>query len=73
MNSKKELFELLKRADRGKNEYLIDLFRNIPEETAKQLIVTEVKKGDYILHAGMPCDMVFLQSNVWASRTRTKE
>ena len=35
MNSKKELFDLLKKADRGKNEYLTDLFRNLPEETAK--------------------------------------
>ena len=32
MNSKKELFDLLKKADRGKNEYLTDLFRNLPEE-----------------------------------------
>lgn len=59
MNSKKELFDLLKKADRGKNEYLTDLFRNLPEETAKQMIVTEVKKGAYILRAGMPCDMVY--------------
>ena len=63
MNSKKELFDLLKKTESGKKEYLTDLFRNLPEETAKQMIVTEVKKGDYILQAGMPCDTVYFILN----------
>ena len=40
-------------------EYFLKLFDKIPHQTVEHIVSTKVKKGDYILKAGEPCDAVF--------------
>lgn len=72
----KKLLDEDKTVPPERRAYLLEFFRYIPDETAKHILPAEVKKGQYVLKAGTPCDMVYflLKGNVtgeaYASRGR---
>ena len=49
-----------------RREYFLKLFDKVPHQTVEHIVSAKVKKGDYILKAGEPCDMVYflLKGNV---------
>ena len=60
MESKKQLLQLISKAEQCKQEYLNAFFKYIPEATAKEMVNTEVKKNECILIAGSPSDTVYI-------------
>ena len=60
MDSKEQVLALLSKTEDDRCRYLSDLFKYMPEAIAKELIYTEVKKGDYIVHAGNACENVYI-------------
>ena len=60
MESKEKVLELVSKTESERCRYLSDLFKYMPEAISKELIYMEVKKGDYLLTAGSPCDTVYI-------------
>lgn len=59
MKSKKQLMEYVYQAGGSRREYLLELFRYIPEAIAKEMVHTVVKKNDYVVLAGDSSEAVF--------------
>ncbi len=59
MESKKQLMEFVSRTGGSRREYLLALFRCMPEEAAKEMIYLSAKKNDFIVLAGEPNESVF--------------
>lgn len=59
MVSKRYLLELLSKTEPARQQYLGGLFKNLPEEVAKEIQYVEVEKGECLFLAGDPCDTVF--------------
>lgn len=66
MKSKEHLYEMISKMERDRGEYLKRLFKNMPEETAKEFTYIEVEKNKYLIQAGKPCETVYfiLKGNV---------
>ena len=60
MESKERLLEIIKKEGHGRFEYLNDLFRDMPETVAKEMIYTEVKKNEFLVSAGSRCATIFI-------------
>lgn len=60
MESKERLLEIIKKEGHGRFEYLNDLFRDMPETVAKEMIYTEVKKNEFLVSAGSRCETIFI-------------
>lgn len=60
MKSKKQLLEIIKREGGDRFHYLNELFRNLPEEIAKEIMYKEVKKNENLLVAGNPAETVYI-------------
>lgn len=58
MESKKQLLEAVSKSDR--REYLNALFKYVPDAIVKTISCKKIKKGEYIIHEGTPCDMVYI-------------
>lgn len=63
MESKKQLYETIAKAECDRREYLEALFKNIPESTVKEMTYTEIQKEEYVLYAGDSSDTVFFLLN----------
>lgn len=66
MKSKEQLLEYVSKVCGTKKNYLLDLFRYIPEAVVKEMVYTTVKKDEHIVLAGEPNETVYfiLQGNV---------
>ena len=60
MESKEQVLQLLSKTEDDRCLYLSKLIKYMPEAIAKELIYTEVKKGDYIVNEGNPCENVYI-------------
>lgn len=60
MESKQQLLELVSRYKKEKSSYLRDLLKFVPEAVVKAASYKKVEKNQFILCAGMPCDMVYI-------------
>lgn len=59
MESKKQLLEYVSQIGGNRKKYLLDLFKYIPEEIAKEIVYISVKKNEYVILAGDPSETVF--------------
>lgn len=60
MESKKQLLEIIEREGGDRFHYLNELFRDMPEEIAKEIMYKEVKKNENLLIAGNPAETVYI-------------
>lgn len=60
MESKKQLLEIIEREGGDRFQYLNELFRDMPEEVAKEIMYKEVKKNENLLIAGNPTETVYI-------------
>ncbi len=60
MKSKEELWGFLVKTEQDRREYLKGLFEFVPDTVIRELAYEEVEKDQYILRAGMPCNMVYV-------------
>lgn len=60
MESKKQLLEIIEREGGDRFHYLNKLFRDMPEEIAKEIMYKEVKKDENLLIAGNPTETVYI-------------
>ena len=59
MKSMTQLLEETKDMSAERRAYFLKLFEKIPHQTVEHIVNAKVKKGDYILKAGEPCDAVY--------------
>ena len=59
MKSMRQLLEEDKDITAERRDYFLKLFDKIPHQTAEHIISAKVKKGDYVLKAGEPCNTVY--------------
>ena len=59
MKSIRQLLEETSEISSERYAYFLKLFERIPSQTAENIISSKVKKGQYLLKAGEPCDMVY--------------
>ena len=59
MKSIRQLLEENRDMPADRWDYFLKLFDKIPHQTAEHIVSAKVKKGDYILKAGEPCDTVY--------------
>lgn len=60
MESKKQLLEIVEKEGGDRFQYLNDLFKYMPEATAREIMYKEVKKGENLLIAGNPVETVYI-------------
>lgn len=60
MESKKQLLEAVSKSESDRREYLNALFKYVPDAIVKTISCKKIKKGEYIIHEGTPCDMVYI-------------
>lgn len=60
MESKKQLLEAVSKSEFDRREYLNALFKYVPDAIVKTISCKKIKKGEYIIHEGTPCDMVYI-------------
>ena len=59
MKSMRQLLEENNDIPADRLDYFLKLFDKIPHQTVEHIVSAKVKKGDYILKAGEPCDTVY--------------
>ena len=59
MKSIKQILEETKDMPEERREYFLKLFDKIPHQTVEHIVSAKVRKGDYILQAGEPCEAVY--------------
>ena len=59
MKTLQQLLRENKEITEERREYFLALFEKIPHQTAAHIVSAKVKKGEYILKAGEPCNMVY--------------
>lgn len=60
MESKKQLLEAVSKSESDRREYLNALFKYVPDAIVKTISCKKIKKGEYIIHEGTSCDMVYI-------------
>lgn len=60
MQSKRELLDVISKVERDRYEYLMELFKDVPDVVVESIAYKETRTDQYILHAGMPCDQVYV-------------
>lgn len=59
MKSMKQLLEEHKDMPPERRDYFLKLFDKIPHQTVEHIVSAKIRKGDYILKAGEPCEAVY--------------
>ena len=60
MNSKQELENIIRKAERKRYEYLKAMFRYVPDAIVKQMSYRQFKKDEYMIYAKTPCDTIYV-------------
>lgn len=60
MESKQQLMEMIADTEQDRGNYLKALFEYVPDAIVEGLIYEEIPKGQYILRAGAPSDMIYI-------------
>ena len=59
MKSVRQILDEHKDMPMERREYFLKLFDKIPHQTVENIVSAKVRKGDYILKAGEPCEAVY--------------
>ena len=60
MNSKQELENIIRKAERKRYEYLKAMFLYVPDAIVKQMSYRQFKKDEYMIYAKTPCDTIYV-------------
>ncbi len=60
MESKQQLLEIISKSESDRCMYLSELFKYIPDETARTISYKKIQKNHYIIHSEAPCDTVYI-------------